>query len=33
MSEKSGTQMHVENSVKIEQMKKEWDPFETSDQM
>jgi hypothetical protein len=33
MSEKSGDQMHVENSVKIEQMKKEWDPFDTADRM
>lgn len=33
MSEKSGEQMHMENSVKIEQMKKEWDPFDTSDKM
>jgi hypothetical protein len=33
MSEKSGEQMHMENSVKIEQMKKDWDPFDTSDRM
>ena len=33
MSEKSGEQMHVENSMKIESMKKEWDPFDTSDKM
>ena len=33
MSEKSGEQMHVQNSMKIEQMKKEWDPFDTSDRM
>ena len=33
MSEKSGEQMHMENSMKIEQMKKEWDPFDTSDRM
>ena len=33
MSEKSGEQMHVENSMKIENMKKEWDPFDTSDKM
>jgi hypothetical protein len=33
MSEKSGEQMHVENSLKIEKMKKEWDPFDTSDKM
>ncbi len=33
MSEKSGEQMHVENSMKIEKMKKEWDPFDTSDKM
>ena len=33
MSEKSGEQMHMQNSMKIEQMKKEWDPFDTSDRM
>ena len=33
MSEKSGEQMHMQNSIKIEQMKKEWDPFDTSDSM
>ena len=33
MSEKSGEQMHMENSVKIDQMMKEWDPFDTSDKM
>ncbi len=33
MSEKSGEQMHVENSMKLEKMKKEWDPFDTSDKM
>ena len=33
MSEKSGEQMHMENNVKIEQMKKEWDPFDTSGRM
>ncbi len=33
MSEKSGEQMHMQNSVKIEQMNKAWDPFDTSDKM
>ena len=33
MSEKSGEQMQVENSMKIEKMKKEWDPFDTSGKM
>ena len=33
MSEKSGAQMHMEHSMKIEKMKKEWDPFDTSDRM
>ncbi len=33
MSEKSAEQMHVENSMKIEKMKKEWDPFDTSGKM
>ena len=33
MSEKSGEQMHMQNSVKIEQMQKDWDPFDTSDKM
>ena len=33
MSEKSGTQMHMEHGMKIEAMKKEWDPFDTSDRM
>ena len=33
MSEKSGDQMHQENSMKIEKMKKEWDPFDTSGKM
>ena len=33
MSENSGEQMHMENSVKIEQMKKEWDPFDTTSRM
>ena len=33
MSEKSGEQMHMENSVKIEQMKKDWDPFDTAGKM
>jgi hypothetical protein len=29
MSEKSGEQMHMENSMKIEKMKSEWNPFDT----
>jgi hypothetical protein len=33
MSQKSEEQMHMENSMKIEQMTKEWDPFDTSDKM
>ncbi len=33
MSEKSGAQMNMEHSMKIEAMKKEWDPFDTSDRM
>ena len=33
LSEKSGDQMHVEHSMKIEKMKKEWDPFDTSGKM
>jgi ElaB/YqjD/DUF883 family membrane-anchored ribosome-binding protein len=33
MSEKSEEQMHKENSIKIEQMTKEWNPFDTSDSM
>ena len=33
MSEKTGEQMQKDNSVKIEQMQKEWDPFDTSDKM
>ncbi len=33
MSENSGEQVHMENSVKIEQMKKAWDPFDTSGRM
>ena len=33
MSEKSGEQMHMQNSVKIDQMQKDWDPFDTSDKM
>ena len=33
MSEKSGEQMHMENSVKIQQMKKAWDPFDTAGKM
>jgi hypothetical protein len=30
MSEKSGEQMHMDHSAKIDQMNKEWDPFDTS---
>jgi hypothetical protein len=33
MSEKSGEQMHIQNSVKIQKMEKEWKPFDTSDRM
>lgn len=33
MSEKSGAAMDMEHSAKIEAMKKEWDPFDTSDKM
>jgi hypothetical protein len=33
MSENSGEKMHKENSVKIEQMKKAWDPFDTAGKM
>ena len=33
MSAKSGSQMDVEHHNKIETMKKEWDPFDTSDKM
>ncbi|MGD8410826.1 MAG: hypothetical protein PVF86_09910 [Desulfobacterales bacterium] len=33
MSEQSGEQMHMQNSMKIETMKKAWDPFDTSDRM
>ena len=33
MSEKSEAQMHMEHSMKIEKMKTEWDPFDTSDRM
>ena len=33
MSKKSGGQMNMEHSAKIEQMNKEWDPFDTSDRM
>jgi cell division protein FtsB len=33
MSEKSGEQMHMQNSVKIEGMQKAWDPFDTSGKM
>ncbi|MGD8662713.1 MAG: hypothetical protein PVH37_22405 [Desulfobacterales bacterium] len=29
MSEKTGEQMHMENSMKIKKMKSEWDPFDT----
>lgn len=30
MSEKSGGQMYMDHSAKIDQMNKEWDPFDTS---
>ena len=30
ISEKSGEQMHMDHSAKIDQMNKEWDPFDTS---
>jgi hypothetical protein len=33
MSEQSGEQMHMQNSMKIETMKKSWDPFDTSGKM
>ena len=33
MSEKSGEQMNMEHNMKIKSMKKEWDPFDTSDKM
>jgi hypothetical protein len=33
MSQGSGEQMHMQNSVKIEQMRKAWDPFDTSGKM
>ena len=33
MSEKTEEQMHMENSMKIEKMKKEWDPFDTAGKM
>ena len=33
LSEKSGGAMHMEHSMKIEGMKKAWDPFDTSDKM
>jgi hypothetical protein len=33
MSEKSGKQMHIQNSIKIQKMEKEWKPFDTSDRM
>ncbi len=33
MSEKTGEQMHMQNSMKIETMKKDWDPFDTSGKM
>ena len=33
MSKKSGGQMNMEHSMKIETMKKEWDPFDDSDRM
>ena len=33
LSEKSGGTMHMEHSMKIEGMKKAWDPFDTSGRM
>ena len=33
MSAKSGSAMHMEHRMKIEGMKKDWDPFDTSDKM
>ena len=33
MSEKSGEQMNMDHSTKIDQMNKEWDPFDSSDSM
>ena len=33
MSAKSGSDMDMEHHNKIETMKKEWDPFDTSDRM
>ncbi len=33
MSEKPGGQMNMEHNMKIETMKKEWDPFDTSEKM
>ena len=33
MGEKSGEQMHMQNSVKIQKMEKSWDPFDTSGRM
>ena len=30
MAEKSGGKMHAEHSNKIQAMKKDWDPFDTS---
>ena len=33
MSEKSGGEMQMNYGMKIEEMKKAWDPFDTSDKM
>jgi hypothetical protein len=33
MSAKSGDDMNMEHHEKVEQMKKDWDPFDTSDRM
>jgi hypothetical protein len=33
MSENSGEQMHMQNSMKIEKMTEEWNPFDTSGKM
>lgn len=33
MSGKSGAAMQAEHSTKIQMMKKDWDPFDTSDRM
>jgi hypothetical protein len=33
LSSKSGTDMHMQHHNNIKQMKKEWDPFDTTDRM